>query len=158
MEGILNKKDVSFKIEISPDNQMEAFGAYLSPSANEGTAKINLNFNASLGCAIEEGENFYEILSESTLHEVLHALEDIFKKVFDEEKIEKIVEENRKNLKKETTLDTINSQHNYRCCDCRVLLNKENESEWEVFTDASDISYRICKDCEKKRDSDNRKG
>jgi hypothetical protein len=92
----MKKNNIEFKIEISPDNKMEAFGAYLSPSANEDTAKIMLNFNASLGCAIQEKDiDFYEILSETTLHEILHALEDIFKQTFNEEKIEKIIEANR---------------------------------------------------------------
>lgn len=89
---------IEFKIEISPNNKMEAFGSYLSPSANEGTAKICLNFNASLGCAIEENIDFYELLSETTLHEILHALEDVFKQTFSEEKIEKIIQGNRKEI------------------------------------------------------------
>lgn len=87
-------KDIKLKIEISPDNNMEAFGCYLSPSADEGTALIKLNFAAILGCCIEEKLDLYEVLSETTMHEIIHALEDIFKQTFSEEEVSKIIELN----------------------------------------------------------------
>lgn len=97
-------KKISFKIEIAPDNKIKAFGCYLSPSAKEGKALIRLNFNAILGCCIEEKLDLYEILSEVTAHELIHALEDIFKKQFNERKVRKLIEVNTKNYKKSLKL------------------------------------------------------
>jgi hypothetical protein len=83
---------MKLKIEISPDNRMNAFGCYFSPSAKEGTAIIKLNFCASIS-ASDTAKDFYEIISEVTAHEILHALQDIFKKQLSEKSIRKLLRE-----------------------------------------------------------------
>ncbi len=88
---------MEFKIEIVNNEDIPAFGGYLTPSVTDGTAKIMLNLNATFCAAIEFPEmQWKEMLAEHTVHELLHAFQEIFGRSFDEEEIEQAIHRARK--------------------------------------------------------------
>lgn len=82
-------------IEINIDSLKGAgFGGYLMGSIkNEGKAKVIIDLNCMLNCIVDNPEiQFKDFFSETVLHEILHSIEDLFNKTFDEEKIENVLE------------------------------------------------------------------
>ncbi len=85
----------SFKIVVLKDDEIDAFGAYASTSVKEGKAIVLLNVEANLGCSIENDISFKEMMVETLMHEVGHALEEWFDLEFDEDRIDRITESYR---------------------------------------------------------------
>jgi hypothetical protein len=70
---------------------MPAYGAYKSPSARVGEAQILLNFPLIYATAAHCDDNPSRIMAETTAHELLHALEDVFERTFSEHDVETLV-------------------------------------------------------------------
>lgn len=83
-------KENSFKIVVLKDDEIDAFGVYASTSVKEGKAIVLLNVEANLACAIENDISFKEMMVETLMHEVGHALEEWFDLEFDEDRINRI--------------------------------------------------------------------
>ena len=83
------------KFSITPKNDIPAFAGYLSGSVKSPEAKIVVNIEAMVNCAAdkENGITFEEIFTTSVVHEMLHAIQEIYKKNFDENEIERVLEE-----------------------------------------------------------------
>ncbi|MGD9157304.1 MAG: hypothetical protein PVG39_02765 [Desulfobacteraceae bacterium] len=69
------------------DLQGKGFGCYLSKSAKKGEAKISLDLNAALSACANEDMVFKKVFGEIILHEILHAIEDLFDKSFNHKRI-----------------------------------------------------------------------
>lgn len=92
---------IEMEFEIKVHDGLDAFGAYLRPSAKNGEAKIFIDGKAIFkdGELLVDGKEFNlcndikkEILIETLMHEFGHALEDFFDKEFGEEFIENCVQ------------------------------------------------------------------
>lgn len=88
----------TINIHITRDDSIPAFAAYCSPSIKEEDAGLVLLNIAATFCSVAEYPDDIgakEVLIESIMHEVGHALEEYLGLEFDEERIEKIVEQYR---------------------------------------------------------------
>ena len=84
----------NFKVQIIKNDEIDGFGAYATPSIKTNEFGVVLfNLEANLGASIENEEvSFKEMLIETIMHEVGHALEEFYNLEFDEERIERIIE------------------------------------------------------------------
>ena len=98
---------MNLKVSISNSEDIPAFAAFLSPSAKQGNIKILINIKSSiLACAEEKELDFYELISDSTVHELLHAFQELYKKAFDEDQVKDAIEQGRKFLEDEQASQT----------------------------------------------------
>ena len=88
-------KENSFNIVVLKDDEIDAFGAYASTSVKEGEAIVLLNVEANLGTSLEHEIPLKEMMVETLMHEVGHALEEWFDLEFDEERIDRITQSYR---------------------------------------------------------------
>jgi hypothetical protein len=80
------------------NGELPAFGGFIQGSAINGTAEIIIDTaGTALACA-DENIDFYDFLAESTVHEMLHAFQEMYKKAFDEEQVETAIEQAREFL------------------------------------------------------------
>jgi tRNA 2-selenouridine synthase SelU len=94
----------NFKIKVFKDDEMDAFGAYASPSIKKHDFGVVLfNLEANLSASIEHEEiSFKEMFVETIMHEVGHALEEFYDLEFNEDRIERIIESYRKKYTSES--------------------------------------------------------
>jgi len=80
---------------ITPDNAIPAFAGYLSGSVRQPEAKVIVNIEAMVNAAADkENEiSFEEIFVTSVVHEMLHAVQDLYRRNFDEEEVERVLAE-----------------------------------------------------------------
>jgi len=83
---------IKFTMDIEPNNEMEAFGAYLVDSYNDGRPKIRINFCASLLAAKDEGLDFKQMISRHAVHELIHVFQEIFDRAFSEDEVEEALD------------------------------------------------------------------
>ena len=83
-------QDLKVSVAVTRDDEMEAFGAYLSPSVLEGEAVVRINIGAMLLVDAMEGIPFKETFMETVMHEVGHAMEQCLGLPFDEERVERL--------------------------------------------------------------------
>jgi len=77
------------------NGELPAFGGFIQGSAIKGTAEIIIDTaGTALACA-DENIDFYDFLAESTVHEMLHAFQEMYKKAFDEEQVEDAINQAR---------------------------------------------------------------
>lgn len=82
------------------NKELPAFGGFIQGSAIKGKIEILIDTEkTALACAHEDID-FYEFLSETTVHEMLHAFQELYKKAFDEEQVENAIEQAREFLEK----------------------------------------------------------
>lgn len=84
-----------FSIVVKRDDEMDAFGAYLSPSIKQGEGIVLLNIEALISTALEHDASQKEVFVETLMHEVGHALEQWYDLEFNEDRIERIIESYR---------------------------------------------------------------
>ncbi len=74
---------------------MPAFAGYLSGSVKEPEAKIVVNIEAMVSAAADrENEiSFEELFTASVVHEMLHAVQELYGREFDEEEVENVLEQ-----------------------------------------------------------------
>jgi len=71
----------------------EGFAGFLADSVKmTGEADVIIDIDAMLNCVVDNPElSFKQIFTESVLHEILHGVEELFDKSFDEEAINNAV-------------------------------------------------------------------
>ena len=84
-----------FKITAFNDDNLEGFGGYLAKSIKEGQGFVILNLEAHLTTSIEQDMSLKEIVVETLMHEVGHALEEWYDLEFNEDRIEAIIDSYR---------------------------------------------------------------
>jgi len=85
-----------FKIKVFKNDEIDAFGAYASPSIKKNDFGIVLfNVEANLITSLEEDITFKEMFIETIMHEVGHALEEFYDLEFNEERIDNIIDSYR---------------------------------------------------------------
>jgi len=89
---------MKLKFEIKTD-ELPAFGGYLSGSAIKGIAEIKIDTNNTVLACADNDIDFYELMAENTVHEMLHAFQDLYKKAFSEEEVENAIEQAKEYLK-----------------------------------------------------------
>ena len=88
---------LSFTITISDDTDMGAFGAYVAGSAKDGFPQITMNYGAHLNACVEYPDlDWKTLFAETFVHEFLHAVEDVFDKLFSEVDVEGAIENARR--------------------------------------------------------------
>ena len=107
---ILNQveaRSVEIKFSIKPNNDIPAFAGYLSGSTRNPEAKIVVNIEAMVNAAADkENEiSFEEIFTTSVVHEMLHAVQELYHKEFDEEEVERVLEQATHDFYGENTSD-----------------------------------------------------
>jgi hypothetical protein len=90
-------KKPNFKISVQRDDTIEAFGAYYESSIKDKEGGlVLLNVEACLAAGkVEEDLSVKEMILETLMHEVGHALEEWYDLNFDEDRIEKIIDSYR---------------------------------------------------------------
>jgi hypothetical protein len=86
---------MQIKVCITPDNEIPAFAGYLSGSVREPEIKVVVNIEAMVN-AVADKENeitFEQIFVTSVVHELLHAVQEIYHREFDEEEVERVLNE-----------------------------------------------------------------
>ena len=86
-------KRLVMPLSMKPDNEIPAFAGYLSGSVKEPEIKVVVNIEAMVN-AVADKENeitFEEIFTISVVHEMLHAVQELYKREFDEEEVEKVL-------------------------------------------------------------------
>jgi hypothetical protein len=83
------------KFSIKPNNEIPAFAGYLSGSVKEPEAKIIVNIEAMVNAAAdaENKISFKEIFSVSVVHEMLHAVQELYGREFDEQEVEDVLDQ-----------------------------------------------------------------
>lgn len=83
------------KVKITPNNDIPAFAGYISGSVEEPEAKIIVNIEAMVNAAVDEDNeiSFEELFTTSVVHEMLHAIQELYHREFDEEEVEQILTE-----------------------------------------------------------------
>jgi hypothetical protein len=85
-----------FKITAYKNDDLDGFAAYKAGSIkDEGGGIAILNIEANLVAGIENDIPLKEMLVETLMHEVGHALEEWYDLEFSEDRIEKIIESYR---------------------------------------------------------------
>jgi hypothetical protein len=95
-------KKLEIKIKIIPDNAYYGFGAFLeAPKKNiKEEPLILINFQAHLFASAEFNIDFYELLSESTVHEMLHQIQGIYKRKFKEKEVRHAIDQAKEYIAK----------------------------------------------------------
>jgi len=83
---------IKFTMDIEPNNDMPAFGAFLADSYNDGRPKIQINFCASLLASKEEKLDFNQMISRHAVHELIHVFQEMFGKAFSEGEVEEALD------------------------------------------------------------------
>jgi hypothetical protein len=94
--------DISIKFRIEEDENIPAFAGFVKDSVNKGEAIFKVAIKATLLACAEHDIDFYEILSENCVHELLHAFQEYFHKTFNEKEIENAILQAREFLKDES--------------------------------------------------------
>lgn len=81
-------------LDIKTKRDMPAFAGYLAGTVKTGAAKIVLNVDALLFAAVDGDERgeFRRSVIDCLAHEFIHALEEKFGLLFDEEKVEAAIQ------------------------------------------------------------------
>lgn len=88
---------MKLKFRIKKD-KLPAFAGFVQGSAIKGRVEILVDFeNTILACA-ENEIDFYDLLSENTVHEMLHSFQELYKKAFSEEEVEDAIEQGKRFL------------------------------------------------------------
>lgn len=96
-------RELQVTVAVERHDEMDAFGAYLSPSVLEGEAIVRLNIGAMVALhATEEDVSFKDVFIETVMHEVGHVLEETQGLPFDEERIERIIDTYRERYGQQT--------------------------------------------------------
>lgn len=86
MNVIINLKDLEGK----------GFGCFLKDSVKKtGTAEIFIDIDAMLNAGVFDDVKFNEIFLPTVAHEILHGVQELFNKSFDEEAVENAIEYNQ---------------------------------------------------------------
>jgi hypothetical protein len=93
--------EIKLKFRIENDETIPAFAGFIKDSANNGEAIFHVNMNATLFCCAEHDIDFYEFLAENTVHELLHAFQELYKRAFNEDEIEQALLQARELIEKE---------------------------------------------------------
>ncbi|WP_169701531.1 hypothetical protein [Desulfobulbus propionicus] len=85
---------LEIKFSIKPNNEIPAFAGYLSGSVAEPEAKIVVNIEAMVNaCADKTNEiSFEEIFTTSVVHEMLHAVQELYRREFDEQEVDDVLD------------------------------------------------------------------
>lgn len=86
----------TIKFSITPNNDIPAFAGYLSGSLSHAPeAKIVVNIEAMVNSAVDKDNEitFEEIFTTSVVHEMLHAVQELYKREFDEDEVENVLSE-----------------------------------------------------------------
>lgn len=86
------KREIKFTI--TPDNDIPAFAGYLSGSLSKlPEARVVVNIEAMVNAAADRDNeiSFKEIFTTSVVHEMLHAVQELYKREFDEEEVEGVL-------------------------------------------------------------------
>ena len=82
--------------------ELPAFGGFIQGSAINGEIEILIDSNSSVLVSSEYDDiNFYDLLAENTVHEMIHAFQELYKKAFSEEEVEMAIEQGKQFLNKE---------------------------------------------------------
>lgn len=86
---------MELKIVISPNNDIPAFAGYLSGSVKEPEIKIVVNIEAMVNAVVDKENEitFEQIFTMSVVHELLHGIQEIYQREFDEEEVERVLNE-----------------------------------------------------------------
>ena len=87
------KMSKTIRFSVTPNNDIPAFAGYLSGSVREPEAKVIVNIEAMVNAAADKENDisFEEIFVTSVVHEMLHAIQDIYHREFDEEEVERVL-------------------------------------------------------------------
>lgn len=99
-------KKIDLKITLEPDNEIPAFAGYGNHTAKEGAPKIIFNFMAMVMACAKNNDtalDYKMFFADSIVHEMLHMIQDIFDKAFDEKEVEDAICHARKFLESEQT-------------------------------------------------------
>lgn len=83
------------------NKELPAFGGFIQGSAINGEIEILIDTSGTVLACADEDIDFYEFLSETTVHEMLHAFQEMYKKAFDEEQVENAIQQARDFLEEE---------------------------------------------------------
>lgn len=102
-------KKLNLKMSIGAANDIPAFAAFCNydepvyeadVDSLESQPKILVNFQATLAACAENDIDFKQFFAESVVHEMLHCIEEIFEKSFDDDRVESAIEQAREYIKK----------------------------------------------------------
>lgn len=81
-------------LEVETSRNPGGFGGYFAGTVKKGKARIFVNVDAMAWAAAEHGErgDFKRMFIDTLAHEFIHALEDSFDLLFDEEAVEAAIE------------------------------------------------------------------
>lgn len=94
---LLRRNAIDIKVIIKDD--MPAFAGFLAGSVTEGEPIVAISLQNMLGayvCVDVPREELPYMIAECLMHEIVHALEELFDVPFSEEKIEGLIEEYQK--------------------------------------------------------------
>ena len=89
---------MKISVRITPDNDIPAFAGYLSGSVLEPEAKVVVNIEAMVNASAEHDIPFDEIFTTSVVHELSHAVQELYRREFDEDEVEAAIDAAAKNL------------------------------------------------------------
>ena len=119
-------KEINLTIELSPDNDIEAFGAYVNYDGADDAPRILINFKSTLLASADNGLNYRMFFAESVVHEMLHMVQGLFSQAFDEDEVENAILAAREYLSKEGVGDKQFAEGEpYRSYDFCKALNCE---------------------------------
>ena len=84
---------LTIPLSIKPDNEIPAFAGYLVGSVKEPEVKVVVNIAAMVNATVDEENEitFKEIFTTSIVHELLHAVQEIYEREFDEDEVEEVL-------------------------------------------------------------------
>jgi len=86
------EKTKNIQIEIQANNDIEAFGVFVDTERIDSKATILVNFTSLLFVCAEYPEISYkELFADTVVHEMLHMVQQIFNKAFDEDEVENAI-------------------------------------------------------------------
>ena len=89
----MNKLSIDLQIKNKPD--LDGFAGFIAGTTKNKEIKIRVNINSSILACVEHDIDFYELLTANTVHELLHAFQELYKQEFDEEQVEQALEQGR---------------------------------------------------------------
>jgi len=90
---------MKLNIEIVNDRSLPAFAAFVAGSAKKNKIKFKVNIEPSIMANAEYGIDFYELMAEHTVHELLHVFQELYKKAFNEDEVNDAIEQAKQFIK-----------------------------------------------------------
>ena len=120
---------MKIRFVITSEPTLPAFAGFIQGSALQGEIHIGVNMESSALACAEHGIPYTTLLAENTVHEMIHAFQELYDKAFDEDEVEDAIQQARDFLK---AAGTDENMIQCPCCKGSGFIPKEGSIVDEI--------------------------